>query len=181
MNESSTRALRIAVLITVIGVSSVANVYAQTAKGFFAVGIEAGPFLFIASGGHEMVGGFGLSGEPHIDYFLTDWLAVGATGFYFHTFDSDPSQPSISFGGAYGHVNYHFNSGSAFSPYIGVRIGGFKSNSEMQFAVGAQTGIQYFVTRQLSINVQLEVATVNGSTDNFFLSCLDLGLSYHIK
>ncbi len=181
MCETSLRGLRIAALIMALAMSIMANVSAQTEKGTFAVGIEAGPFLFIATGGHETVGGFGLSGEPHVDFFFTDELAVGATGFFFHTVDSDPSQPSIFFGGVYSHINYHFNSGGTLSPYIGIRIGAFKPNLEMQFALGAQTGLLYFVTRQLSINGQLEIGTIMGSAGDIFLSSLGFGLSYHIK
>jgi len=97
-------------------------VNAQTVKGSFEIGIEMGAFLFI-SNAHEITGGLGLSGEPHVDYFITDQLEIGVTGFYFHNFDSDPSLPPIFFGGAYGHVNYHFNPGSTFSTYVGGRVG----------------------------------------------------------
>jgi hypothetical protein len=181
MSDARVHALRIVVLVTVIGLSSIAQVYAQTGKGSFEVGIEAGPLLFIATGGHETVGGFILCVEPHVGYFVTDELAVGVTGFFYRSADSDPSQPALSFGGAYSHANYHFNSGSTLSPYIGGRIGVFKPNSDMQFAVGAQAGLQYFVTRQLSVNGQLEIGTSPGSGGNVFLACLGLGLSYHIK
>jgi hypothetical protein len=170
-----------AALVAVVVVLSIATVYGQTVKGSLAAGIDAGPFLFIASGGHETVGGFGLSGEPHIDYFITDELDIGATGFFYHTFDTDPSQPSIFYGGVYGHVNYHFNSGGTWVPYIGFRIGGFKPNTEMQLALGAQTGLRYFVTRLISVDLQLEAATITGSADYFFLSSLGLGVSYHIR
>ncbi len=71
MSEASITVLRIAALVTVMGLSSVAQVHAQTEKGTIEVGIEAGPLLFIATGGHETVGGFLLSGEPHVGYFLT--------------------------------------------------------------------------------------------------------------
>jgi hypothetical protein len=181
MGHTRVPVLRVAVLVTVIGLSSVVQVYAQTEKGAFEVGIEAGPLLFIATGGHETVGGFMLSVEPHVGYFVSDELVVGVTGFFYRSIDSDPSQPAISFGGAYTHVNYHFNSRSTFSPYIGGRIGVFKPNSEAQFAAWAQGGLQYFVTRQLSVNGQLEIGMSSGSGGDAFFSCVGLGLSYYIK
>jgi hypothetical protein len=181
MSHAGVPALRVAVLVTVIGLSSVVQVYAQTEKGALEVGIEAGPLFFIATGGHETVGGFLLSVEPHVGYFVNDELVVGVTGFFYRSVDSDPSQPAISFGGVYTHVNYHFNSGSTFSPYIGGRIGVFTPNSDTQFAAGAQGGLQYFVTRRLSVNGQLEISMSSGSGGNAFLSCVGLGVSCHIK
>jgi hypothetical protein len=183
MNQPGVPYLRIAVLVTVIGLFSFAPGYGQTEKSAFEVGIEAGPFLVIASGGHETVGVIGLAVEPHVGYFFTDALAVGATGFIYHTLDSDPSQPSFFFGGAYAHVNYHFNSGSKWSPYIGGRVGVFNPNSAALFAAGAQAGLQFFAARQFSINGQLEIGTIAGSagSGSAFLSSLGIGVSYYIK
>jgi len=181
MSKSRVPPLTIALLATVIGLTSSAQVCAQTQKGAFEAGIEVGPLLFIATGGHELVGGFLLSGEPHVGYFLTEELAVGATALFYHSVDGDPSQPSMLFGGVYGHANYHFNSGSALSPYIGGRMGAFKADSEMHYAVGAQGGLQYFVTRQLSVNGQLEIGASPGSGGTVFMAGLGLGLSYHVK
>jgi hypothetical protein len=181
MSEFNVPALRIALLATLIGLSSTAQLYAQTQKGALEIGVEAGPLLFIATGGHESVGGFLVSGEPHVGYFLSDDLAVGATAFFYRSVESDPSQPSIWFGGIYGHGNYHFNSGSALSPYIGGRIGVFRPNADIQFAIGAQGGLQYFASRELSVNGQLELGTSSGSGGSVFLAGLGLGLSYHIK
>ena len=181
MTESGIHTLRIAVLFTVVGFLSISHIDAQTEKDSFALGVGAGPFLFIASGGHETVGGFGASGEPHVDYFLTDEVAVGATGFFYHTVDSDPSQPSVSFGGAFGHINYHFNAGGMWSPYVGGRIGVFTPDLETQFALGIQTGLQYFVARWMTIDAQLDIGTSPASAGYNFLSCLNLGFSFHIR
>jgi hypothetical protein len=145
------------------------------------VGFETGPLLFIATGGHETVGGFLLSVEPHVGYFLSDGLAVGATGFFYHAIGSDASQPAMFFGGAFGHVNFHFNSGYTVSPYIGLRIGVFNPNSEMQLAVGAQGGLLFFVSHQMSINGLLEIGSSGGSAGNVLLAGLNLGVSYHIR
>ena len=179
MREAHGRALRIAVLVILSAMSSIPHVHAQTDKGTFEVGIEAGPFLFVATGGTEAFGGLGLFVEPHVDYFFTDKLAVGATGFFYQSTESDASFPSFSFGGAYGHVDYHFNSGSRLSPYVGARIGVLIPNSATLFGLGAQIGLKYFVTRQFSINGQLAVAGYPGSAGAIFLSCLGLGLSIH--
>jgi hypothetical protein len=178
MMKSGALALRFSLLATVISLSSMVNLRAQTLKGSFEIGIEAGGFFFISNSGHETVGGFGLSGEPHVDYFISDQVEVGATGFYYHPIDGDPSLPSIFFGGAYGHVNYHFNSGSTISSYVGGRIGVVKPNIETSFAVGAQAGLQYFVAPAFSINGQLDVTTSKGFG---LLSCLGFGFSYYVK
>ena len=181
MNEPHIRGLRVAVIIIVLTMSMMANISAQTQKGALNIGLELGPFIFIATGGHETIGDIGLFGEPHIDYFISERLAIGATGFFYRPIDNTGSSPSIYFGGVYSYVNYYFNSGSPLSPYIGGRIGAFKQNSEMQFAFGAQTGLQYFFTRQFSIDGQLEIAASTGSKEDIFLGGLGLGLSYHIK
>jgi len=175
------RRLRIPALIMALTLSMMAHVSAQTQEGALNVGVELGPFSFIATGGHETIGGLGLFGEPHLGYFLSDKFAVGATGFFYHPIDNGGSSPSVYFGGAYSYVNYHFNSGSLLSPYIGGRIGVFKANPETQFALGAQAGLLYFVSRQFSINGQLETAACMGSEGDIFLLGLGFGLSYHIK
>ena len=179
--QTNVRAFRRAVLVTVLAISSIAHVYAQSGKGAFEGGIETGPFLLMATGGRETIGVLGLFAEPRVGYFLTDDLDVGATGFFYHSIDSDPSLPSISFGGASGHANYHFSSGSRMSPYIGARIGVLKSNAEALFGFGAQLGLKYFVARQFSINGQLAVSVYPGSAGVAFLACLGLGLSYHTE
>jgi len=181
MSKTNLRCVRFALLVMALELFSIAQLNAQVEKASFEIGIEAGPFLFITFGGREMLGGFGIYGEPHVGYFITDALVVGATGFFYNTIDSDPSQPSNSFGGAYAHVNYHFNSGSTLSPYIGGRIGVFNPDSETQFAFGIQTGLQYFVEPQLSINGQLGILLSTGSDEGVFLSCLGFGLSYHFR
>lgn len=85
------------------------------------------------------------------------------------------------FGGAYGHVNYHFNTGYTVSPYIGVRIGVFNPNWESQLAVGAQGGLLFFVSRQMSINGLLQIGPSGESGGNVLLAGLNLGVSYHIR
>ncbi|MBX2989825.1 MAG: hypothetical protein KF749_01510 [Bacteroidetes bacterium] len=183
MNATSMSAFRIAVVATVIGLFFVTAGYGQTEKGDFEVGIEVGPSLVIATGGHEAIGALLLAVEPHAGYFLTDALAVGATVFLFRPFDSDPSQSAISFGAAYAYVNYHFNAGGTWSPYVGGRLGVFNANSAALFAASAQAGLQFFAARQFSINLQLEVGTIAGSagSGSVFLSTLGIGMSYHIK
>jgi len=174
-------AFRIAALVMVLAFSSLAHICAQTEKGSLEAGLEAGPFFFITTGGHETVGDFGLSLEPHLSYFFTDDLSAGAAGFFYHTSESDASQPSISFGGAFANANYHFSSGSTWSPYIGGRVGVFKPNSEMQFAVGTQIGLQYLVAPQFSVNGELDIDANLGSESFGLLSSLGLGVSYHLR
>jgi hypothetical protein len=70
---------------------------------------------------------------------------------------------------------------STLSLYIGGRIGVFNPDSEMQFALAAQTGRQYFVSNQFSINGQLVIGISPESGGFGFLSSLGLGLSYHFK
>ena len=181
MSEAGIRVFRVALVVTGALLATLGHGYAQTQKGAFEMGIEGGPLLFIASGGHESVGGFLLSVEPHVAYFLTDGLAVGGTGFFFRAIESDPSQPALSYGGAFGHINYHFNPGYSLSPYIGIRIGVFNPDAETQLAVGAQAGLLCFVSRQVSINGLLEIGTSGGSGGNVFLAGASLGLSFHVK
>ena len=88
--------------------SMMASVSAQTQKGALKIGLEFGPFLFTATGGHETIGDIGLFGESHIDYFISDNLAIGATGFFYRPIDNSGPSPSIHFGGVYSYVNYHF-------------------------------------------------------------------------
>ena len=171
MRETYTHCVKMVVLIMMLGMP----LNAQTAKGSIEIGIIAGPYFFMENGGHEPVGGFGISGEPHVDYFINDRITVGATGFFYSYIENDPSQ---HIGGVYSHMNYYFNSNSTFSPYIGGRIGVVKGNSDLQFAFGIQTGLLYFVSSKFSINGQLDIVS---STGPGFLSSLDLGLSYHIK
>lgn len=183
MNATSVSAVRIAVVVTVIGLFSITAGYGQAEKGAFEVGIEVGPSLVIATGGHETIGAFVLAVEPHVGYFFTDALALGATVFLFRAIDSDPSQPALFFGAAYAHVNYHFNAGGTWSPYIGGRAGVFNAYSAALFAAGVQIGLQFFAAHQFSINGQLEVGTIAGSagSGSAFLSTLGIGMSYHIK
>ena len=180
MGKPYRRGSKIAGLIMALAAFVMTPASAQTQKGVVDIGIELGPFSFIASGGHETIGGLGLFGEPHLGYFLSDKFAVGATGFFYKPIDGGGSSTSIYFGGAYGYVNYHFNSGNPLSPYVGGRIGVFKPNAEMQFAFGVQTGLLYFVARQFSINGELEIAASPGSEGDILLLCLGFGLSYHI-
>ena len=169
MCKTDLRAPVIVALVVMLAIFSSAPGTAQVAKGAFEIGFETGPFLFIGSGGGETVGGLGLVVEPHVGYFVSDALAIGATGLFYHTFDTDPSVPSLSFGGAFGHVNYHFNPGGTWSPYVGGRLGVFDPYEEMFFAFGVQTGLQFFATRQLSVNGQLVVEIVPGSRGIAFL------------
>lgn len=181
MNETYLRGLRISTFIMMFAALMMTRASAQTQSGALDVGVELGPFIFIATGGHETIGGFALCGEPQIGYFLSDELAIGASGFFYRPLESSGPSPSTSFGGAYGYANYHFNSGGTWSPYIGGRLGVFKPNLEMQFAFGVQTGLMYFVTREFSVNAQLEIQASSGSYGDIFLSSLGLGLSYCIK
>ena len=181
MSEPCLRGLRTAAFIIALAMLMMTHASAQTQKGALDVGIELGPFFFIAAPGHETIGDLGLFGEPHIGYFLSDKVDVGATGLFYFPNEKSGSSHSLFFGAAYSYVNYHFNSGSSWSPYIGGRIGVVEANSEMEFAFGAQTGLLYFVTRQLSINGQLEIETSIGAEGGIFLSCLGFGLSYYIK
>lgn len=181
MSEPIVRALRIALLLTTLAMSSIEHLHAQARQGALEVGINAGPFLLMASGGRETIGVLGLFGEPRVDYFIFDKLEVGVTGFFYRSLDSDPSLPSVSFGGAYGHVNYHFNAGNTVSPYIGIRLGAFTHNAVSVFGLGPQFGLKFFVTRELSINGQLSAAVYPTSEGAAFLSCFGLGLSYHIQ
>jgi len=158
-------------------ISSIELTHAQTHKGAFEAGIEAGPFLFIASGGRETIGGFGLCLEPHLDYFLTEEFAAGVTGFFYRSFEGEEG---LFFGAAYSHFNYFFSSSSQFSPYIGFRVGVLNPNSELFFGAGPQIGFKYFVTHQFSINTQLDGAIHGISGGTFFLANLVLGLSFHI-
>jgi hypothetical protein len=176
MRKASAQGLKIVMLGLLM--SSMAFTHAQTRKGAIEAGIEAGPFLLVASGGGETIGGFGLCLEPHLDYFLTDDFAVGGTTFFYGSFDN--TEEGFSFGAAYGHINYFFSSSSRISPYIGIRVGVLNPNSELFFGAGPQIGLKYFPAHQFSINLQLDGAIHGMSGGTVFLADLVLGLSFHI-
>ena len=180
MRKVNAHELKIALLGTALVISSIAFTNAQTRKGAFEAGIEAGPFLFIASGGRETIGGFGQGLEPHLDYFLTEEFAVGVTGFFYGLLDSE--EEGLSFGAAYGHINYFFSSSSRFSPYVGIRVGALDpdSDSELFLGLGPQIGFKYFPVHLFSINLQLDGAIHGTSGGTIFLANLVLGLSFHI-
>jgi hypothetical protein len=136
--------------------------------------------MLIATGGRETIGILGGFGEPCASYFVAGDLDIAASGFLYHSLDSDPSLPAISFGAVSLQVNYHFSSGSVWSPYIGARISVFTSESEPLYGFGTQFGLKYFVARQLSINAQLAVSVFSTSEEVAFLSAFGVGISYHI-
>ena len=180
MREPNSRGLKIVVLGTALMLSAIASTRSQTEKVSLEVGVDVGPAFFIATGGHETIGGFLFAVEPHLDYFLTDGLAVGATVFLFRNIGSD-AESRLVFGAAYGHINYFFSSSSRLSPYIGARLGLLKPNSETLFGLGPQIGLMFFVTRQFSINGQLDGAIHQASGGTLFLSSVVFGLSYYVE
>jgi hypothetical protein len=181
MKEINRARLKIIVPLAVLIMSSSTHGYAQAIEGAFEVGVESGGCLFIASGGHESIGGFILFTEPHADYYLSEKFSVGVTGFFYRSVESDLSRPFLTFGGAYGQVNYHFNPRRRLSPYVGARIGIFNPNSDAVFSFGGQIGLKYFAARQFSINGQLALTTSPSQRGTLFLSCLGLGFSYFIQ
>jgi hypothetical protein len=179
MFEANSQALKIAVLETALVLSSIASTFAQTENVRLEVGVQAGPSIFIATGGHETIGGFLVVGEPHLEYFLSGEFAVGVTGLFYRNIEGVESR--LFFGAAYGDINYFFSSTSPLSAYIGARVGVFKPNSGILFGLGPQTGLKFFATSQFSINVQLDGAIHQASEGTLFLSSLVLGLSYYMK
>lgn len=180
MGRAGLRAFTIAMLVAMTGMSTLTQGYAQTRKGSFEVGVEAGPFMFFAVGGHEFLGVFLLSVDPHVGYFLSEELAVGVTGFLYRSVDGALSEPALSFGGVFGHVKYHFNSGNSLSPYFCGRIGIFTSDSEVRLALGAQIGLLFFVSRQVSISGTVDVGAIPDTGGVVFLTGVNLGVSFHI-
>ena len=180
-SKNNSRAFRIALLASALSISFTAHTFAQAGKGAVEMGIDGGPFIIIATGAGETIGVLGAFGEPRIDYFLADNLDIGASGFFYHSLDSESSLPPLSFGGAFGHLNYHFSPGSELSPYIGARIGALTSGTETLFGFGTQLGLKYFVARLLSINGQLTLSVFPTSGGFGLLSSLGLGISYHTQ
>jgi len=165
------------VLASAFALFSIGHLYAQTQQGVFEGGVEAGPLLFIGTGGHETIGGFLFAGEPHLEYFPTPEFAVGVTCLFYRSLGGN-ERPL--FGAAYGHMNYFFTPSSRLSPYIGGRIGLFNADSEALFGFGPQMGLKYFITPWFSINGQFDGAIHLASEGTLFLLSLVLGLSFHV-
>lgn len=181
MRTSNVRTLRSAMLFAAAALFAIAHASAQPGAGSVEVGLEAGPFFFLATGARDAIGGFGISFEPHIGYSISEEFAVGATAFLYRAIEGGGTQPAVSFGGGFAHGNYRFSPGSTWSPYIGMRLGAFVPRpSVSQFVFGIQTGVQYFVSPPLSINGQLALFT-SGGVGLGLLSSVQFGLSYHLK
>jgi hypothetical protein len=177
---SKLRLLRISTLVVAAAISPKPDVSGQVSKGAVEVGVGVGPFLLMAVGSRETIGVIGGFGEPFVGYYVAGDLDIGASGFFYHSLDSDPSFPAVSFGGASLHVNYHFSSGSELSPFVGARLTVLTSESEPLFGFGTQIGLKYFVARQLSVNGLLTVLIFPTSEGVGLLSSLGVGISYHI-
>jgi hypothetical protein len=132
------------------------------------------------TGGRELIGVLGLCGVPHLDYFLSDEVSVGAAGVLFRSFDSGES--GFFFAAAYGHIEYHLSSSSRLCPYVGVQVGALTPDAEPLFGLGPQIGLKWFVTRSLSINGQLAgaVHAQSRSEGVIFAASLTIGLSFHL-
>jgi hypothetical protein len=173
--------LKMLVPLALLAIVSVPHGFAQAIEGALEVGLEGGGSLFLASGGRGTIGGFILFGEPHADYYLSERVSIGATAFILRSFDDEPDQLSLKFGGAYGQVQYHFNPRRQFSSYLGARIGVFMPNSEPFLSFGGQFGMKYFAARQFSINGQLTLTVSPVGQGILLLTCLGVGVSYYIQ
>jgi hypothetical protein len=170
---------KIAILATAVTLSCTSFTQAQTDAVAFGAGVDAGPSIFIASGGRETLGGFLLVGQLHLDFFPSGEFAVGTTCFFYRTFES--SERGFSLGAAYVHFNYFFTSTGWVSPYIGARIGLSTGASESFFGLGPQAGLKCFAARQFSINVELSGAVHPASGGTLVFSTLGLGVSFYLQ
>lgn len=93
---------------------------------------------------------------PAFHWFVTDAFSIGAslTGNWNLP---DEGEDTVSYG-LYFEPNYHFNTASDLVPYTGIHIGSYfvdsDGNSDTYLAYGAQGGIKYFLSEDISFKTE---------------------------
>lgn len=108
-------------------------------------------------------------------YFVSNNLMVGLNLLYLNQSDNDSPLGSTSFSVAPG-IQYYFDTGSEFKPYLGARVGyQTETESNFQFAdddfdfiirdftysgltYGLRAGVAYFINSSLSVDFRMDYA-----------------------
>ncbi len=168
-------------LITIYSAAS-----AESVEGKWEMGLRLGPSLLPEEHSENTKGEPGILGSGNVSYGVTERVLLGiniewekhkiknsSTDFYY----GDETTVSII-----PTMEYHFSRGSLFFPYVllgfGINMNSFSGSSDLEalcatcrmdpkntFALKGGGGIDYFITRNLAVNGELDLKMNDGTSD----------------
>lgn len=102
-------------------------------------------------------------------YFLTDGLSLGADIDYSYSKSGEAGAEATNSMYFLGTAKYHFMPKSVVTPYVGVQLGGYTSetgstSSTDGYAYGVLGGVKFFMTENASLNAELNMLSMSVST-----------------
>ncbi len=82
-----------------------------------------------------------------------------------------------------GRADYYFNTGGIYVPYVGAHLGVVRQelmdNKSTEFSYGAQAGVKFFVSENISWNAEVDYSQYKSDEDTTKTTSLLAGLSYY--